>query len=100
MTAEVSVVIGEAQNVLLVPTNAVFTDRGTAYVNVMSGSTSYDIPVTVGLSTPTVTQITGGFLKEGDKVIVPSIDEGILRDLGLSTRQQNNAQENRNGTED
>lgn len=93
MTAEVSIVIGEAQNALLVPTNAVFTDQGITYVNVTDGSSSYDVPVTIGLSTPTVTQITGGFLKEGDPVTVPSIDESILRDLGLSEDKQTNNQE-------
>lgn len=100
MTAEVSIVIGEVKDALLVPANAVFSDGGTSYVNVSSGSSSYDVPVTVGLSTSTVTQITGGFLKEGDRVTVPSIDESILRDLGLSTRQQSTAQENTNGRAD
>ncbi|MBQ6508990.1 MAG: efflux RND transporter periplasmic adaptor subunit [Flexilinea sp.] len=84
MTAEVDIVIGEAQNVLLVPANAVFTDSGNTYVNVNDGTSSYDVPVTVGLMSETVAEITGGFLKAGDPVTVPSIDNSILRDMGLS----------------
>lgn len=94
MTAEVSIVVDEASDVLLVPANAVFTDQGSTYVNVTAGSSSYDVPVTVGLSNQTVTQITGGFLKEGDPVTVPSIDESILRALGISAEDPNSKQEN------
>ena len=87
MTAEVDIVIGEARNVLLVPANAVFTDQGSSFVNVYDGTTSYDVPVTVGLMSETVAEITGGFLKAGDPVTVPSIDNSILRDMGLSTEE-------------
>ena len=84
MTAEVDLLLGEAENVLLVPANAVFNDGGTDYVSVSDGSSSYDIPVTVGMVTETVAEITGGFLKEGDRVLVPSVDNSILKDMGLS----------------
>ena len=83
MTAEVNIVIGEADNVLIVPANSVFTDQGISYVNVSDGSSSYDVPVTVGLVSETVAEITGGFLKEGDPVTVPSIDNSILKAMGL-----------------
>lgn len=84
MTAEVDLLLGEAENVLLVPANAVFNDGGTDYVSVSDRSSSYDIPVTVGMVTETVAEITGGFLKEGDRVLVPSVDNSILKDMGLS----------------
>ena len=88
MTAEVDIVLGEARNVLLVPANAVFTDQGSTYVNVYDGTSSYDVPVTVGLVSETVAEITGGFLKEGDPVTVPSVDNSILRDMGLSGNEE------------
>ena len=87
MTAEVDIVLGEARNVLLVPANAVFSDQGGTYVNVYDGTNSFDVPVTVGLMSETVAEITGGFLKEGDPVTVPSIDNSILRDMGINTNE-------------
>ena len=36
----------------------------------------------------TVAEITGGFLKEGDPVTVPSIDNSILRDMGISGSEE------------
>ncbi|MBQ6509887.1 MAG: efflux RND transporter periplasmic adaptor subunit [Flexilinea sp.] len=88
MTAEVDIILGEARDVLLVPANAIFTDQGTSYVNVYDGTSSYDVPVTVGLMSETVAEITGGFLKEGDPVTVPSIDNSILRDMGISGSEE------------
>ncbi len=89
MTAEVDLVLGEAENVLLVPANAVFRDQEVDYVSVSAdGINAYDVPVTVGLVSETVAEITGGFLKEGDHVRVPSIDNSILRDMGLSDTEE------------
>lgn len=84
MTAEVDLVTAEKSDVLLVPSNAVFQENGVSYVAVSNGSGVYDIPVTVGLTSETVTEITGGYLKEGDKVVVPSVDNSILRDMGIN----------------
>lgn len=84
MTAEVDLVLSEKENVLLVPSNAVFHENGVSYVAVSNGNSTNDIPVTVGLTSETVTEITGGFLKEGDAVVVPSIDGSLLRDMGIN----------------
>lgn len=88
MTAEVDIILGEARDVLLVPANAIFTDQGMTYVNVYDGTSSYDVPVTVGLMSETVAEVTGGFLKAGDPVTVPSIDNSILRDMGISGSEE------------
>lgn len=85
MTAEVNLVIAKKNDVLLVPSNAVFRENGVAYVAVSNGNTVNDIPVTVGLTSETVTEIAGGYLKEGDPVVVPSVDGGILRDMGINS---------------
>ena len=41
--------------------------------------------MTVGMVSDTVAEIKGGFLKEGDSVCVPSVDNQILRAMGLSS---------------
>ena len=98
MTAEVNLIIDESADALLVPANAVFTDKGTSYVSVLKGNSSRDIPVSVGLTTETIAEITGGQLKEGDEVLVPSIDNSILKDMGLNGASGTDAQPDfRNG---
>ena len=62
----------------------VFRENGVDYVAVSKGNETNDIPVTVGMTTETVAEIVGGYLKEGDNVVVPSIDSSILRDMGLN----------------
>ena len=89
MTAEVNLVAAEAEDVLIVPVNAVFKENGVSYVAVSNSSGINDIPVTIGLTSDTVAEITGGYLREGDEVIVPSVDNSILRDMGLNS---NNAE--------
>ena len=87
MTAEVNLITGEAENVLIVPANAVFTEGKNSYVGVSNGKSCNDIPVTVGTISDTVIEITGGFLKEGDEVCVPSIDNRILDAMGMNTSE-------------
>ena len=85
MTAEVNLVMDGIENVLIVPANAVFEDKQNSYVSVSNGTVCNDVPVTVGMVTDTVAEIKGGFLKEGDPVCVPSVDNQILRAMGLSS---------------
>lgn len=83
MTAEVHLITKEVRNVLIVPSNAVFKDGNNFYVSVSNGTSCNDVPVTVGMESDTVAQIIGGFLKEGDAVCVPSVDDYILKAMGL-----------------
>ena len=83
MTAEVYLITKEVRNVLIVPSNAVFKDGNNTYVSVSNGISCNDVPVTVGMESDTVAQIMGGFLKEGDAVCVPSVDDYILQAMGL-----------------
>ena len=85
MTAEVDLIVDEVEKVLLVPANAVFSEKDVTYVAVSNDFGVNDIPVTVGITTDTVAEITGGYLKEGDAVVVPSIDNSILKDMGLNS---------------
>ena len=85
MTGEVNLVVDEADDVLIVPANSVFKENGVSYVAVSNGTGVNDIPVTVGLTSDTVAEIRGGYLREGDAVVVPSIDNSILKDMGISS---------------
>ena len=85
MTGEVNLVVDEADDVLIVPANSVFKENGVSYVAVSNGTKVNDIPVTVGLISDTVAEIRGGYLREGDAVVVPSIDNSILKDMGISS---------------
>ena len=83
MTAEVDLVMDEVTDALLVPLSAVTTEDGKAYVTVVNGETETKTQVTVGITTDTVAQITGG-LYEGDRVKVDSINEKVLTAMGLT----------------
>ncbi len=73
MTANVKIATGEAQNVVLVPTMALTKANGMYQVLVADPvnptAQPQAVPVQVGLSDGTYTQITAG-LNEGDQVIV------------------------------
>lgn len=88
MTAEVDLILETSENALLVPANSVFRDGGTTYVTIAGDNADSEVPVTTGIVTETVAEITGGFLKAGDLVRVPSIDSSILRDMGLDSSRQ------------
>lgn len=85
MTGEVNLLTDETKSVLIVPANAVFKDAQDSYVGVFNGRVCNDVPVTVGMVSDTVAEIKGGFLKEGDPVCVPSVDNQMLRAMGLSS---------------
>jgi HlyD family secretion protein len=70
MTANLNIVIASAQNVLIVPSRAVTSLGGQHTVTVLYQGSQITIPVTVGLSNDTETEITGGGLREGDVVIL------------------------------
>lgn len=57
------------ENVLAIPTNAVYQEDGGTYVYKMEGETRVRCDVTVGVSTENKTEIIAG-LKEGDEVYV------------------------------
>ena len=83
MTAEVHLILAEAENALIVPANAVFSEGGSWYIGISNGTVCNDTPVKIGLTTDSLVQISSGFLNEGDPVCVPSVDNSVLRDMGL-----------------
>jgi multidrug efflux pump subunit AcrA (membrane-fusion protein) len=71
MNASVTIIVDQAQNVLMVPNSALQRDGRNEVVNVQNddGSTSRQT-VTTGLTNGTNTEITDG-LTEGQTIIIP-----------------------------
>ncbi len=72
MSALVSIQIASDSNVLLVPNQAVHTTGNQQTVTVLYQGQLIPVPVTVGISNNTTTEITGGKLQEGDAVVLNS----------------------------
>jgi HlyD family secretion protein len=72
MTAVANIIIAKAENVLQVPNRAVQIKDGVKVVYVWhpSENTYYEVPVQVGLSSDTMTEISSDALKVGDEILV------------------------------
>ena len=70
MTAAVSVVIAQHDNVLMVPNQAIQVTGNRRQVVVLFEGQQIPVPVTVGLSNETMSEVTGNQLKEGDTILV------------------------------
>lgn len=71
-SANVSIIVKELQNVLVVPTRALRFSGGQVQVQVEQGSQIVTRNVTVGTTSGAETQIVSG-LSAGDRVVVPTI---------------------------
>jgi len=71
-SANISIIVNQVQNVLLVPNQAVMTDStsGKSYVIVSANGKMTKVIVEVGLKSDTYTEVTSSNLKEGDTVLV------------------------------
>jgi multidrug efflux pump subunit AcrA (membrane-fusion protein) len=81
MTAAVSIVVAQHDNVLVVPNQAIHNAGNQRTVAVMFEGQQIQVSVTVGLAGDTTTEVTGGSLKEGDEVVI---------NTSSSTRTNNN----------
>jgi HlyD family secretion protein len=76
MSASVTIVVDERTNVLLVPNRAIHSATGqgsrnsTYYVDVLVEGQSVQVPVTIGLSNGSLTEVSGSTLREGDAVVI------------------------------
>lgn len=71
MTSAVNIVTSQLEEALLVPNRAVRVVGGERVVFVLHGSGTVDkVPVTLGASSDTQSEVVGGDLKPGDKVII------------------------------
>jgi HlyD family secretion protein len=74
MNADCDFIVDEKKNVLTVPNEALKEDNGTFYVEVMGADNKPQrVEVDAGLAGPETTEIRGGELKEGDKVITKTV---------------------------
>jgi multidrug efflux pump subunit AcrA (membrane-fusion protein) len=71
MTANVSVIVAEADNVLHVPSSAVTTRGGASTVTVVNGKSQQVVSVVTGMRGDNGTVIQSG-LTQGQQVLVPS----------------------------
>jgi HlyD family secretion protein len=69
MTANLAIEVDRRDNVLVVPTRAVHTKGDQKIVTVVQNGKSIDKPVSIGLSSDTMVEITKG-LVEGEQVVV------------------------------
>jgi HlyD family secretion protein len=70
MTAAVSIAVAQKDNVLLVPNQAIRVSGGQRSVVVLFEGQQIPVQVTVGLTNDTMSEVTGGQLKEGDTVVI------------------------------
>jgi HlyD family secretion protein len=70
MTAAVNIITATKQNVLTVPNRAIRTVSGKQIVIVLFEGNQTTVPVTVGLTNDTASEISGSGLKDGDTVVL------------------------------
>jgi len=70
MTAAVSIVVSEVNDVLIVPNRAIRRENGSYIVYVMRDGVASKVTVEIGASSDTSTQILSGDVAEGDLVIL------------------------------
>ena len=70
MTAVANIEVAKADNVLEVPNRAIQTQGKNKFVVVISNGTEQQVPVTVGLVSDTMSEVSSPNLKEGDQVLV------------------------------
>ena len=83
MTANVDVIVGEADNVLHVPTAAVTGSGSNARVTVLQNGKQVTVPVVAGLAGDSSTAILSG-LRAGEAVVLPSVSFSSSGGTGLS----------------
>jgi HlyD family secretion protein len=76
MSGTANVILVSRQDVLTVPNLAIKTQGTRRYVQVLKDGQPVDVDVTFGIANDTLTEVTGGGLKEGDLVILPQARAG------------------------
>jgi HlyD family secretion protein len=70
MTAAVSIVVNEIENILLVPNRAVRVQDGKRVVYILKDGQPVPVEVVLGASSDTDSEVTRGDLKEGDLIVL------------------------------
>jgi HlyD family secretion protein len=70
MTAAVNIVVNQHDNVLLVPNQAIQVTGSRHQVVVLFEGQQIPVPVTIGLTNESMSEVTGNQLKEGDTILL------------------------------
>lgn len=70
LTAAVNIIVNELEDVLLVPNRAVRLRDGVRVVYVISAGIMEPVPVVLGASAETYSEVIDGELKEGDQIVL------------------------------
>jgi HlyD family secretion protein len=70
MTAAVNVVVNQLDNVLLVPNRAVRLDNGQRVVYVLRSNNLEMVPITLGATSDTNSEVISGGLQSGDQIVL------------------------------
>ena len=70
MTAAVSIITSSKQNVLVLPNRAIHNNGGQHVVTVLSAGSLVNVPVTLGLTNDTQSEIASGNINVGDTVVL------------------------------
>jgi RND family efflux transporter MFP subunit len=76
MSGTANVILVSRQDVLTVPNLAIKTQGTRRYVQVLKDGQPVDVDATFGIANDTLTEVTGGGLKEGDLVVLPQARAG------------------------
>ncbi len=77
MTADVTIMIADLEDVLLLPDASVTYRRGKAFVNIKEGDEAVEREIEVGLSDWTNIEVKSG-VKEGEEIMTPSAAAGMM----------------------
>jgi len=70
MTAAVNIIVDQISDALLVPNRAVRLVNGQRVVYILSNNQLQQVKVTLGASSDTESQVTGGDLQEGEQIVL------------------------------
>ncbi len=88
MSGTANVILVSRQDVLTVPNLAIKTQGTRRYLQVLKDGQPVDVDATFGISNDTLTEVTGGGLKEGDLVILPQARAGATTAPNRGVQQQ------------
>lgn len=70
LTAAVSIITASKQNVLILPNRAIHSSNGQHIVTILSEGNQVTVPVTLGLTNDTNSEIASGNIHDGDTVVL------------------------------
>jgi len=70
MTAALSIIINQLEDVLLVPNRAVRTVDNQRVVYILQNNLPVAVPIEIGVSSDTFSELVAGDLKEGDLIVL------------------------------